>query len=66
MATAAIGRAVITSAVAAGVTTKANSNRVPTTWVAMATTSANSTRKAMPRERTGTPRLGHLRGDRGK
>lgn len=36
-------------------TTRANSNSVPTTWVAMATTSASNTRKAMAKARTGTP-----------
>ena len=55
-ATTTTGRAVSASAAAAGVTTRANSNSVPTTWVAMATTSASNTRKAMAKARTGTPR----------
>jgi hypothetical protein len=50
------GRAVIRSAVAAGVTTSANSSSVPTTWTAIVIVRARRTTNARPSARTGTPR----------
>ena len=53
--TTATGRAVIAMAVAAGVTTRANNNRVPTTCTAMVMTIASMTMKTTPSARTGRP-----------
>ena len=49
------GRAVSMIAVAAGVTTRANSSRVPTAWTAIVTARPSSAMKITDSTRTGTP-----------
>ena len=50
------GRAVSWLAAAAGVTSRANTSRLPVIWLAPAAARPSSTRKAVPTSRTGTPR----------
>ena len=49
------GRAVRRCAVAAGMTSRANTSRAPVIWVVAAAARPSSTRKAPPSSRTGTP-----------
>ncbi len=66
MVIARIGRAVTMIAVAAGVTTSANSSSVPTASTAIVTAMPSRTMKSTDSARTGTLGLGHLGVDRGE
>ena len=50
------GRAVSRDAAAAGATSRANTSRLPVTWLAPAAATPSSTRNAVESRRTGKPR----------
>ena len=67
MAPPSIGRAVSRWAVAAGMTSRANTSRAPVIWLASAAAKPSRTQEHHDTTRTGTPRAdGHVGVDRGE